>query len=66
MLDRLTKVISTTLGEIIYGDGYMQTVDSMIGDPSWKFYINMHLSYSLLTVLVLGIVLYISSHKEMV
>lgn len=66
LTDRLTHTISTMLGEIICGDRYMQTVDGMIGDPCCAFNIDMHFSYLLSTVLILGIVFYISSRKEIV
>ncbi len=66
LTDRLTHSISTILGKIICGGRYKQTADGMIGDASCGFNINMHLSYSLFSVLILGIVFYISSHKEIV
>jgi len=64
LTDRLTHTISTLLGEIIYGDRYIQIEDGAIGDPSCGFNIDMYLAYSLSTVLILGIALYISSHKR--
>ena len=64
LADRLTHSISFTLGEIIYGDLYMQHVARMIGDRSCKFNIDMYLAYTLFTVFLLGIVLYVSSMKE--
>ena len=65
MLDRMTQDISTMLGKVICGEHYTHVINGMMGDTSCKFHIEMHLAYTLFTVLVLGIVLYISSRKEM-
>ena len=64
LVDKLTNTVSATLGRMIYGDRYIQTANGMIGDPSCVFNINMYLAYTLSTVLILGIVLYISSHQR--
>jgi hypothetical protein len=64
LADRLTLTVSALLGQIIYGDRYIQTSNSMIADPSCVFNIDMYLTYSLSSVMILGIVLYISSHKR--
>ena len=64
LIDRLTNTVSATLGRFIYGDRYMQTENGMIVDPSCVFNIDMHLTYTLSTLLILGIVLYISSHQR--
>ncbi len=66
LIDRLTYAISTMLGKIICGNQYMQSVDGIAGDSSCGFNTDMHLTYSLFTVLIMGIVFYISSHKEIV
>ena len=66
LVDRLTHSISFTLGKIMYDDLYMQHVAKMIGDRSCKFNIDMYLAYTLFTVFLLGIVLYVSSMKETV
>ena len=64
--DRLTHFISTQLGKIICEDHPMHTVDGMLGDSSCGFNIDMHLSYSLFTVLISGVIFYISSRKAIV
>ena len=64
LVDRLTHNISTMLGELICRDHHMHTVDGMIGNASCGLNIDMHLAYLLFTVLIVGIVLYIASHKE--
>ena len=64
LVDRVTHTISTMLGEIICRDHHMHSVDDMIGNTSCGFNTDMHLAYLLFTVLTVGIVLYISSHKE--
>ena len=66
LIDRLTHTISTTLGNIIYGDHYMQPVTGIMIDRSCKFNIDMYLSYSFFTVFLLGVLLYFSSLKESV
>ena len=66
LTDRLTHAVSTILGKILYGDHYIYTVDGKISDSCCRFNIDMYLSYSLVTILILGIVLYISSQKETV
>ena len=64
LIDRLTHAISTMLGKIMCDDRYMKPVDGIAGDSSCGFNIDMHLAYSLFSILILGIVLYISSTKE--
>jgi len=64
LTDRLTHTVSALLGKIIYGNRYMQTIDGAIDDTSCVFNIDMYLAYSLSTILILGIALYISSHKR--
>ena len=64
LIDRLTYAISALLGKLIYGDRYMQTIDGIIGDPSCAFNVDMYLAYSLSTVLIFGIILYLSSHQR--
>ena len=64
LIDRLTHSISITLGKIIYGDLYIQPVVGMMGDQSYRFHIDMYLSYSLFTLFLLGILLYIASIRE--
>ena len=64
LTDRSTHHISTMLGKIICGDHYIHTADGKIGDSSCGFNIDMHFAYSLFTVLILGIALYVSSRKK--
>ncbi len=64
LVDRLTHNISTMLGELICRDHHIHTADGMMGNASCGLNIDMHLAYLLFTVLIVGIVLYISSHKE--
>ncbi len=49
---------------MICRDQYMQSVDGTVGDSSCGFNIDMHLAYSLFTLLVFGMLLYYSSLKE--
>ena len=64
LVDRVTHAISAMLGELICRDHHMHFVDGMKGNTSCGLNTDMHLSYVLFTVLTVGIVLYISSHKE--
>ncbi len=64
LTDRLTDIISTMLGKTICGDRYMQAVDGMIGDPSCRFNIDMHFTFSLIIVFLFGVLLYIASVRE--
>lgn len=64
LIDRLTYDISTMLGKIIYGNLYTYPIVDMSGDQSYKFNIDMYLSYSLFTVFLLGTLLYYSSMKK--
>ncbi len=61
--DRTTHVIAHLLGKCFYGDHYSQTVDGIAGDASCGFNIDMHLSFFLIIVLILGVILYVSSKK---
>ena len=64
LLDRMTQVISNTLGHILYGDDYMQPINGIVGDMSYVFNTDMHLTFSLVVIFILGVVLYISSKKS--
>lgn len=63
IVDRTTLAVSTVLGKFICGDRYMQPVNGIVGDISCGFNIDMHLTFILIIVLILGIALYISSKK---
>ena len=64
IVDLLTKVVSTTIGEIICGDTYMCEVDGVVGDCSCGFNTDMHLAFVLVTCIVFGLVLVISSRDK--
>jgi len=58
LYDRTTGALSTFLGQIIYKDTYMQSVNGYVGDMSNGFNIDMHLSLILIIMFLIGIVLY--------
>lgn len=64
LADRLTHTISALLGKIICGDHHLHIINATISDPSCEFNIDMHLKFSLTIIFIFGILLYISSHKE--
>ena len=64
MLNRMTQYVSILLGKVMCEEHYMHVSGGMTDDLSCGFNIEMHLTYSLFSVLILGIVLYISSRKE--
>ena len=61
--DRTTHVITHLLGKRLYGDRYLKALDGIAGDASCGFNIDMHLSFSLIIILILGVLLYVSSKK---
>ncbi|WP_415406497.1 hypothetical protein ACLHDG_12085 [Sulfurovum sp. CS9] len=64
VVDRLRDTVSTILENIIFGNSKMQVVNGIGGDHSYGLHIDMHLERSLVVILILGILLYISSRKE--
>ena len=63
-VDRLRDTVSTILENIIFGNSKMQLVNGIGGDHSYGLNMDMHLERSLIVIMILGIVLYISSKKE--
>jgi hypothetical protein len=63
-VDRLRDTVSTILENIIFGNSKMQVVNGIGGDSSYGLNMDMHLERSLVVILILGILLYISSRKE--
>ena len=64
IVERLTTVPSTMIGKFICGESYMQTVNGKVGDMSCGFNTDMHLSFSLVLLLVLGVILTVLSKKQ--
>ena len=62
--DRFSHIVSTTIGKMICGDTYMKAVDGVVGDCSCGFNTDMHLAFVLVTVMVLGFILIISSKRS--
>ena len=63
IVDRITHVIAHLLGKCLYGDRYLKALDGIAGDASCGFNIDMHLSFSLIILFILGMLLYVSSKK---
>jgi hypothetical protein len=63
VLDRLTHIFSTLIGEMVCGDRYMCAVNGMIRDRTCGFNTDMHLSFVLCILFILGIILYIFSKR---
>ena len=64
IFERLTTVPSTMIGKLICGESYMQAVNGKVGDMSCGFNTDMHLSFSLVLLLVLGVILTVLSKKQ--
>ena len=64
VLDLFTKVVSTSIGKMVCGDTYMCAVDGVVGDCSCGFNTDMHLAFVLVTCMVFGLVLVISSRDK--
>ena len=63
IIDFLTQVFSTVIGHMICGDEYMCPVNGIVCDKSCGFNTDMQLSLVLVTLMVLGAVLYYRSKK---
>ena len=63
--DRFSHIVSTTMGQMVCGDTYMKAVDGVVGDCSCGFNTDMHLAFVLVTVMVLGFILIISSKRSL-
>jgi len=64
IFERLTTIPSTIIGKFICGENYMQAVNGKVGDISCGFNTDMHLSFSLVILLVLGVILTVLSKKQ--
>ncbi len=64
IVDMVTQVFSTMIGEMICGDQYMCAVDGVVGDCSCGFNTDMHLSLILITFMILGVVLFLKSESK--
>ena len=65
LIDVVTHLFSTAIGMVICGDTYMCEVDGVVGDCSCGFNTDMHLTFVLMSILILGIVLVISAKKHL-
>ena len=63
-IERLTQAISTLLGEFIYGDRYLQSVNGVVGDMSCGFNMDMYLTIMLWGIIVIGVMLVSISRKN--
>jgi hypothetical protein len=63
VFDRLTNIFSNLIGEMVCGDKYMCPVNGIVSDRTCGFNTDMHLSFILILLFVLGILLYVSSKK---
>jgi hypothetical protein len=64
IFERVTSMLSDTLGKWLYGEKYMQPVDGYVGDRSYGFNTDMYLSLTLIVLFILGIILYIKAGKS--
>ena len=64
IIDAVTKVFSSVIGKLVCGDSYMCEVDGVVGDCSCGFNTDLHLTFVLMTILILGLVLVISAKKH--
>ena len=63
IFDLLTHLVSTLIGRMVCGDEYMCPVDGVVCDKSCGFNTDMHLSFVLMVLILLGVVLYHRSQK---
>ena len=64
VVEMFTHSVSTILDQMIFAEHKMQIVYDIVGDKFYGLNTDMHLERSLVVMLVLGILLYISSRKE--
>lgn len=64
LIDAVTKVFSTAIGKLVCGEAYMCPVDGEVGDCSCGFNTDIHLTFVLMSILLLGLVLLISAKKK--
>ncbi len=55
LIDRISLVISTYIGELYCGKHFMQPMDGVVGDPSCGFNTDIYLVVFLFAVLLTGI-----------
>jgi len=65
LIDAVTKVFSTAIGTLVCGEKYMCPIDGVVGDCSCGFNTDMHLTFVLMSILILGSVLVISAKKHL-
>ena len=66
MFERLTNSISTLLGKLICGESYMNPVNGEISDLSCGFNTDMHLSFTLVILLIIGLISYILASRQII
>ena len=64
VVDKFTNSISIILSKIICDNHAIQAISGIVTDPSCRFRIDMHFTFFLLLTLVLGLVLYMLSRRE--
>jgi len=62
-VDLWTKGISTFIGMLICGERYMCMVDGVVGDCSCGFNTDKELYFILMSMIIIGIALFLSSEK---
>jgi len=65
IFDRLTGMVSSTIGIFICGDAYMCPVDGVVCDLSCGFNTDLHLSFAMVLFFIFGLMFYVSSKKSL-
>ncbi len=63
LIDRLTQVFSSLIGEVYCGDRYMKPVDGIVGDLSCGFNADIYLAALLFVVFLIGVLLLILAKR---
>ena len=63
LIDRLTQVNSSLIGEIYCGNRYMKPVDGIVGDLSCGFNADIYLAALLFVMFLIGVLLFIFAKR---
>jgi len=64
VVEMLTHAVSILLNQMVLVDHKMQALNDIVSDNFYGLNTDMHLERSLIIILILGILLYTSSRKE--
>jgi len=66
LINKVSLIIPTFLGELYCGERYMQAVNGIVGDVSCGFNVDMYLFIFLFIILLIGVAVVITTRRTKV